>query len=128
MSPYIKVHDRYSYAELEKIFDKTDVLVAPSIWYETFGFTVLEALSYGVPVIISGNVGAKDILTKNSGIVIEDITSEKLCLALQSLTSEKLTKMNKTIIAEQLITQVDVMANQIEKACYGWKSHGRDYK
>ena len=30
--------------------DETDIMVAPSIWYETFGFTVLEALSYGVPV------------------------------------------------------------------------------
>ena len=32
-APYIKSHERYSYAELEKIFDETDVLVAPSIWY-----------------------------------------------------------------------------------------------
>ncbi|WP_418895929.1 hypothetical protein [Sellimonas intestinalis] len=30
--------------------------------YKTFGFTVLEALSYGVPVLVSENVGAKDLL------------------------------------------------------------------
>ena len=30
ISPYIKIHDRYSYTELEKIFDETDVMVAVS--------------------------------------------------------------------------------------------------
>ena len=47
-----------------------DLLVAPSIWYETFGFTVLEALSYGVPVIVSDHVGAKDIVGQN-GIIVK---------------------------------------------------------
>ena len=74
MSPYIKVHGRYTYRDLDNIFQNTDVLVAPSIWYETFGYTVLEALSYGVPVIISGTVGAKDILTDGAGIVLNNIT------------------------------------------------------
>ena len=61
--PYItQRQDGYPYSQLEEIFDKTDLLVVPSIWYETFGFTVLEAISYGVPVLVSENVGAKDIL------------------------------------------------------------------
>lgn len=120
-APYIKSHDRYSYAELERIFDETDILVAPSIWYETFGFTVLEALSYGVPVIISGNVGAKDILVDGAGIVIEDIESEKLCEILQGLTRQKLELMNKVIVESQPIMRMEDMSRQIEKECYGWK-------
>ena len=56
--------------ELEKIMNEADILVAPSIWYETFGFTVLEALSYGVPVIVSNHVGAKDIVG-NNGVIVE---------------------------------------------------------
>ena len=60
----------YSYDELEAIFDTTDILVAPSLWYETYGFTVLEALSYGVPCLISNHVGAKDIIG-NAGIIVE---------------------------------------------------------
>ena len=52
----------FSQPELKDIFSNADVLVAPSVWYETFGFTVLEALSYGVPVIVSDHVGAKDIV------------------------------------------------------------------
>lgn len=121
MSPYIKVHDRYSYPELEKIFDETDVLVAPSIWYETFGFTVLEALSYGVPVIISGNVGAKDILVQRGGVVIENIDVQRLFNALQDITLDKLKAMNKTIVEKQVIMQIEDMSRQIEMNCYGWK-------
>ncbi|MGM9947036.1 glycosyltransferase [Floccifex sp.] len=117
-SPYIKVHERYTYQDLKKIFQETDVLVCPSILYETFGFTVLEALSYGVPVIISNNVGAKDILVSGAGIVVDDITPDKLCDTFQNLTAKELTKMNKTIVEKQNIMQVEEMAEQIEKICY----------
>lgn len=121
MSPYIRVHDRYSYTELKKIFDETDVLVAPSIWYETFGFTVLEALSYGVPVIISGNVGAKDILAQGAGVVIENIDATKLFTTLQNLTPDKLRAMNEIIVDQQAIMQIEDMSKQIEICCYEWK-------
>ena len=117
-TPYIKTHGRYTYDELEKIFDDTDVLVTPSIWYETFGFTVLEALSYGVPVVISDTVGAKDILADGVGIIFESNNSEKLCKILQDITSEKLKTMNKNIIEKQWIMQIEDMSKQIEKKCY----------
>lgn len=120
-APYIKSHKRYSYAELEKIFDETDILVAPSIWYETFGFTVLEALSYGVPVIISGNVGAKDILVQGAGTVIENIDAQKLFTALQNITLDKLRAMNEIIVEKQSIMQIEEMSRQIETSCYGWE-------
>ena len=120
MSSYMRIHNRYEYSELEKIFDETDILVAPSIWYETFGFTVLEALSYGVPVVISGNVGAKDILIENAGIVVEDINSKKLCVALQSITTNKLKEMNATIVEGQPIMQMEDVSEQIKRKCYGF--------
>ena len=53
---YMKINDRYDYSDLELIFDNTDVLIVPSICYETFGYTVLEALSYGVPVVLTDRV------------------------------------------------------------------------
>ena len=44
------------------VYEAMDVLVVPSIWKETFSLVTLEALSYGVPVIVSDNVGAQDIV------------------------------------------------------------------
>lgn len=122
MLPYIKAHGRYTYTELGNIFDETDVLVAPSILYETFGFTVLEALSYGVPVIISGNVGAKDILVQGAGVVIENIDAQKLFTTLQNITPDKLRAMNEIIVDKQTIMQIEDMSRQIETSCYEWKA------
>ena len=62
--PYIVCHETFSHSSLPEVMDTIDMLIVPSIWYETYGFTVLEALSYGVPVCISDNVGAKDIIVK----------------------------------------------------------------
>lgn len=56
LSPYMNIHGRYSYDELEAIMDETDLLICPSVWYETFGYTVLEALSFGVPVLVTPNI------------------------------------------------------------------------
>lgn len=75
--PYMVVREKgFVHSELEQMMNEADLLVAPSIWYETFGFTVLEALSYGVPVIVSDHVGAKDIVG-NMGYVVpfNDVTA-----------------------------------------------------
>ena len=118
MSPYIKVHDRYTYEELQKIFQDTDVLIVPSIWYETFGYTVLEALSVGVPVILSGTVGARDILEEGAAIIIDDINCEKLYSVVRNLSAEKLAEMNRIIVEKQKIMTVGDMAIRIEEKCY----------
>ena len=52
----------YPYSQLKEIFDNTDLLIVPSQWYETFGFTVLETLSFGLPVLVSDKVGAKNLI------------------------------------------------------------------
>ena len=48
--------------ELEKIMKNIDLLVVPGFWYETFGFSALEAVANNVPVIVSAHTGSKDIL------------------------------------------------------------------
>ena len=83
--------------ELEAVFAETDLLVVPSICPETFGYVVLEALSCGVPVLLSGNVGARDILAQGAGIVI---------------------------VKHQEIPMMDRVAVRIEEKCYGWDRRG----
>ena len=83
--PYMAIkEDGFSHDELEQIMKEADVLVAPSIWYETFGFTVLEALSYGVPVIVSDHVGAKDIVGDN-GVIVRTGSVDELKMAIKSI-------------------------------------------
>lgn len=112
--PYMRCHKRYAYEELGAVFKDTDLVIVPSIWRETFGYAVLEALSYGVPALISGHVGARDILAPGAGILIEDITVEKLYEALRQITAEKLARMNRAILKRQEIPTMRRMAEEIE--------------
>ena len=114
----MNTHGRYNFSDLERIFDETDVLVAPSIWYETFGYTVLEALSYGVPVIVSDHVGAKDIIPDKGGIIIENMDEEKLYEVIKGLTFEKLVEMNANIVKFDSIMTEKNMTEKIMSQCY----------
>lgn len=105
---YLNKNDNYTFEELENIFKNTDLLVAPSIWYETFGFTVLEALSFGVPVLVTENVGAKDIV-KDFGYVIKpnkDSLKEKIEYILSNRND--LVLKNKKIVEEFEIPKFDI--------------------
>ncbi|MCQ2379552.1 MAG: glycosyltransferase [Victivallaceae bacterium] len=52
----------YDLNALWDVLKQHDVLVVPSIWDETFGFVVAEALCCGVPVLCSDRAGAKILL------------------------------------------------------------------
>ena len=96
--PYMQLHsDGFKRTELEQIFSQADALLAPSVWYETFGFTVLEALSFGVPVIVSDHVGAKDVIGKG-GIIVQAGSEESLRKAVESLTKEKCAYLRQQIM------------------------------
>lgn len=69
---YLVKHKKYNYKELQDIYRGIDVLIVPSMWLETFGFTALEAKSFGVPVIMTENVGAKCCFENYvDGIIVE---------------------------------------------------------
>ncbi|MDY5847520.1 glycosyltransferase [Actinobacillus porcinus] len=69
---YIKQYGKYNKIEISNVYKNIDILIVPSLWKETFGFIVLEALSFGVTVLASKNVGAKDFLPKEN--IFSDIT------------------------------------------------------
>lgn len=115
-APYIRSHDRYGYDQLGSIFNNTDVLIQPSIWYETFGFTVLEALSYGTPVIVSDHVGAKDILPGGGGIIIN--SAAELEEVITSLTWDTLESMNKTIVKNFDVPTIQDCCKEIMERAY----------
>jgi glycosyltransferase involved in cell wall biosynthesis len=56
-TPGVKMHGRYENADLPRILEKVDILVVPSVWFETFCITVREGFLAGIPVIAS-DIGA----------------------------------------------------------------------
>lgn len=96
---YISFHGRYNHRELKDIFSKIDVLIIPSIWKETFGFIGLEAISHGVPTIVSSYVGFKDIIKDNETGFIFNPNAQELANILDKLIKDRseLIKWNKNL-------------------------------
>lgn len=92
------------------------MLVTPSVWNETFGYTVAEALSYGVPVIVSSHVGARDIVPAGAGIVFDD--EKELKNAIMSLTPKKLESMNQMILKTFQIQTVESFNKELRENVY----------
>lgn len=114
-SPYMNIYkDGFKKEELIEIFSKTDILLAPSIWYETFGFTVLEALSYGVPVIVSDNVGAKDIVGE-AGIIVKHNDVNDLKKEIENLSKEKINSLKDKIKKDIKIKEWNEFCLEIER-------------
>ena len=111
----VYINGRYTSSELEAIFSNIDVIVVPSIWKETFGFVSLEALSYGVPVIISNNVGSKDIVSKDIGWIFQE---NELKDVLLSLNKDEILQKKKKLIEEYDFISLTTHVKQLIESFY----------
>ena len=110
---YIVHHNSYRQSELEQVYSQFDVLVVPSVWRETFSLITLEAISYAKPVLVSENVGARDVL--------EQLTTEATFTTPQELR-QMLTELQcdanklKTINEKMMRTETDIKLSYKEYA------------
>jgi glycosyltransferase involved in cell wall biosynthesis len=58
----IRFHGRYEQAEVSKILQACDVLVVPSVWYESYSIVIREGFLAGVPVVASGHGAMKEAI------------------------------------------------------------------
>ncbi|MCF8056491.1 MAG: glycosyltransferase family 4 protein [Desulfocapsa sp.] len=74
--------------DVKNYYALADVLVLPSL-SDAFGMTVLEAMAYGLPVVVSQAAGASEIISHGEdGFIFAQ--SAELATILKSLTDEKL--------------------------------------
>lgn len=110
-----RVHFLGFRSDLPHIMRAVDLFVFPSR-YEPFGMVVAEAMASGLPVITSANTGAAEIVTLESGIILqnpEDVST--LAQALQRLTLDQ-------DLRERMGRSGRSIAQQ-----HSWKSKARDY-
>lgn len=65
----IKILPPVSSRRLEELYRQADVFVQPSI-DEGFGMTVFEALGFGLPLVVTENVGARDLLSSTVAVTV----------------------------------------------------------
>lgn len=81
---------KFDSSTIADVYEAMDVLIVPSIWKETFSLVTLEALSYGVPVIVSDNVGAQDIVKLYNPKFVYHIGDELKSLICEILSDKNL--------------------------------------
>lgn len=96
----VEYKGKFNTLTVSKVYEAMDVLIVPSIWKETFSLVTLEALSYGVPVIVSNNVGAQDIVKQYDSRFIYHSEEELKKLLLEILKDRSLLQTYNNRILE----------------------------
>ncbi|MDF1663853.1 MAG: glycosyltransferase [Planctomycetota bacterium] len=82
-------HGRYDRTELPEILSRIDVVVLPSLCYETYGLGIVEAFSAGIPVIASRIGGMQErVFERRSGFLFPPGDSQRLASILDQLASD----------------------------------------
>jgi UDP-glucose:(heptosyl)LPS alpha-1,3-glucosyltransferase len=91
--------------KLIRLYMAGDVYVMLSK-FDTFGMVVLEAMAAGLPVIISSNVGAKDIVREGkNGFIIGDTSDTDYIAAKIALVLDENISRQMAVAAYQTATQ-----------------------
>lgn len=110
---------KFTHSAIETVYTTMDIMVVPSLCHETFSLVTLEALSYGVPVLVSDTVGAKDIVKEyDSKFVFH--SDEELVSLLEQLVDDKslLRNYNEAIIANDWRHSMSEHAQEIIEELY----------
>lgn len=110
---------KFTHSAIETVYTSMDIMVVPSLCHETFGLVTLEALSYGVPVLVSDTVGAKDIVKEyDSKFVFH--SDEELVSLLELLVDDKslLRNYNEAIISNDWRHSMSEHAQEIIEELY----------
>ena len=75
---------------LGDIFNKCSYIISPSLGYENFPYTIIEALSKGLPVIASNIGGIPELIThQHNGFLFEAGNVDSLHRILNTVVNEK---------------------------------------
>lgn len=86
---FINYHGYLVQSELFELYQEMDVFVFPSLG-DGFGFVVLEALSFGLPVICSKNSVGRDIIENGqNGFLFDAGSTDELSKAIQWFIDNK---------------------------------------
>lgn len=113
------------YEKSETIFQKIDCLIVPSIINEAFGRVIIEAYSYGIPVIGSNRGGIPELIEDSStGYIFDPEVKNALYLTIKDNSLDKqidqrlkLNSYKKSMIfsTESISNQYITILDEIEK-------------
>jgi glycosyltransferase involved in cell wall biosynthesis len=118
----IKYHGFLKEDRVNDILAKSSVMIIPSIWYEPFGRTIIDAYKFGMPVIGTKMGGIPEIIEHlKTGYLIEPKSKEQIMEAIlffkekaniSTMVDNCVTKLNEFKIEKQ-IEQFDRLYQEV---------------
>ncbi|MFC1513305.1 glycosyltransferase family 4 protein [Thermodesulfobacteriota bacterium] len=101
--------------DMPSLYQASDIFTLLS-FYDTFGMVVTEAMATGLPVLVSRNVGAKDLVAEGqNGFVIDPGVPDLVCRHLLRMASSSVRRAMSIASRETAISHSwDEMARQME--------------
>lgn len=93
----VKFLDFVSDGDLPVLYQGAECFILPSL-YEGFGLPVLEAMAFGIPVIVSNNSSLPEVAGK-AGIYVDPMSIESIVEGIETALKEQGTSAGKARIA-----------------------------
>ncbi len=107
LSHAVRFVGKVSDSELKKAYQTHDVFIFPN-HLQTWGLAVFEAMSSGIPVIVSRTTGASEVLTdKENALLVNPKTPEEIRTAVHALARdpqfyEHITRNARTFVEQNI--------------------------
>lgn len=75
-----------SYSDMPEIYRKSSIFVYPTVFYESFGIAIVEAMASGLAVVVNDDPIRKEIIA-DAGILTDPKDTEKYSAAIQKALS-----------------------------------------
>jgi glycosyltransferase involved in cell wall biosynthesis len=86
LAQFVTFHGRISQDELIGYYDRSHIMLVPSLWQEPFGLVIVEAMARGLPVIASDVGGPAEILRHGvDGLLVQPGDEGALATAIRQL-------------------------------------------
>lgn len=108
-----KVHFWGSRDDVRSFYQAADALIIPS-FYDPFANVTVEALAMGVPVVSSSSNGGSEILSPNTGIIVENLFDVEEFSHKLSQTLEQPKNSSQAKLIRQSVKHLD-FSIQLEK-------------
>ena len=87
LADVITFHGRVSQDELIAYYDRSDIMLVPSLWQEPFALVTAEGMARGLPIIASKVGGTGERITDNvNGLLVEPGDEQAVASAILQLT------------------------------------------
>ena len=126
-APLLEAHENvaicghYTPEELDVLLDEFDVGIVPSVWEEAYGYTGIELLAKGIPVVGNRLGGLTDYVVENrTGWLTDEPSGAGLTRVLEQLVADpsRVTELRRSLrrARDEIIKPMDVHLREIEEA------------